>query len=81
MRATDGRDARLYPPMAAVLGGDLAEEFGEWVLELLGPEAALADAPGGFEATLRLAPMYVIGGGTNDIQRGLIARALGLARE
>jgi alkylation response protein AidB-like acyl-CoA dehydrogenase len=80
-RATAGRDARLYPPMAAVLGGDLAEDFGERVLELLGPEAALADAPGGFEAALRLAPMFVIGGGTNDIQRGVIARALGLARE
>ena len=77
-RATDGRDARLYPPMAAVLGGEVAEEFGAGLLEILGPEAALA---GPFEAALRLAPMYVIGGGTNDIQRGIIARALGLARE
>ncbi len=28
-----------------------------------------------------LSLMYVIGGGTNDIQRGLIARALGLPRQ
>jgi hypothetical protein len=33
-----------------------------------------------FEYGLRLSIMYVVGGGTNDIQRGLIARALGLPR-
>jgi alkylation response protein AidB-like acyl-CoA dehydrogenase len=73
-------------PMAKVVTGDLAEEFGEAALELLGPGAALAgDQPGTvgdghFEFGLRLAPMYVIGGGTADIQRNLIARALGLPR-
>ncbi|MFV0459245.1 MAG: acyl-CoA dehydrogenase family protein [Actinomycetales bacterium] len=73
--------------MAAVLGGDVAEEFGEVALLLLGPAATLSTgapgalAEGRFEAGLRLAPMYVIGGGTNDIQRGLIARSLGLPRE
>jgi hypothetical protein len=38
--------------------------------------------PGGgaFEYGLRLSIMYVVGAGTNDIQRGLIARALGLPR-
>ena len=38
--------------------------------------------PGGgaFEYELRLSIMYVVGGGTNDIQRGLIARGLGLPR-
>jgi hypothetical protein len=38
--------------------------------------------PGGgaFEYGLRLSIMYVVGGGTNDIQRGLIARGLGLPR-
>jgi hypothetical protein len=29
---------------------------------------------------LRIAPMYVIGGGRNDIQRNVIARALGCTR-
>jgi hypothetical protein len=29
---------------------------------------------------IRLVRMYVAGGGTNDIQRGLVARALGLPR-
>jgi hypothetical protein len=38
--------------------------------------------PGGgaFEYGLRLSIMYVVGGGTNDIQRTLIARGLGLPR-
>ncbi|TSD64305.1 acyl-CoA dehydrogenase family protein [Aeromicrobium piscarium] len=76
-RAMDGDDARILGPVSAVLSGHLAEEFGRVALDLLGPEAAL---DGRYEAILRLAPMYVIGGGTNDIQRGIIARALGLPR-
>jgi alkylation response protein AidB-like acyl-CoA dehydrogenase len=80
--AADG--ARLAAAMAAVFGGELAETFGEALLDLLGPAAALSGpgAPGGgaFEYELRLSIMYVIGGGTNDIQRGIIARGLGLPR-
>jgi alkylation response protein AidB-like acyl-CoA dehydrogenase len=81
-----GGGTRLEAPMAAVLGGELAEAFGEAMLDILGPEAALSgdnpQVPGGgaFEYGLRLSIMYVVGGGTNDIQRGLIARALGLPR-
>jgi alkylation response protein AidB-like acyl-CoA dehydrogenase len=71
------RRPRLAGPMAAVLSGELAEDFGQAALELLGPSAAL----GRFDHALRVAPMYVIGGGTNDIQRGIIARGLGLPRE
>lgn len=87
VRTSDPREAILLPPMAAVLSGELAEEFGQGMLALLGPAAALsadvegARAGGAFERALRLAPMFVIGGGTNDIQRGIIARALGLPRE
>lgn len=75
--------------MAAVMmGGDLAEHFGEATLAILGPAAALSgglqghDIPGGgaFEYVLRQSIMFVIGGGTNDVQRGLIARGLGLPR-
>ncbi|MGW0808989.1 acyl-CoA dehydrogenase family protein [Nonomuraea sp. NPDC002799] len=81
-----GDGSRLHAPMAGVMGGELAEEFGEAVLDILGPQAALsADVPGvpgggAFEYGLRLSVMYVVGGGTNDIQRGLIARGLGLPR-
>jgi alkylation response protein AidB-like acyl-CoA dehydrogenase len=79
-----GDGARLEAPMAAVLGGELAETFGETLLDILGPPGALAGpgVPGGgaFEYGLRLSIMYVVGGGTNDIQRGLIARGLGLPR-
>jgi alkylation response protein AidB-like acyl-CoA dehydrogenase len=81
---TRGGGARLEAPMAGVLGGELAETFGQTVLDIIGPAGALAGpaAPGGgeFEYGLRLSIMYVVGGGTNDIQRGLIARALGLPR-
>lgn len=81
-----GRGARLEAPMAGVLGGELAEAFGEGMLDILGPRAALSGetpgVPGGgaFEYGLRLSVMYVVGGGTNDIQRGIIARGLGLPR-
>jgi alkylation response protein AidB-like acyl-CoA dehydrogenase len=81
-----GSGARLEAPMAGVLGGELAEEFGEAMLDILGPRGALSGevpgTPGGgaFEYGLRLSIMYVVGGGTNDIQRGLIARGLGLPR-
>jgi alkylation response protein AidB-like acyl-CoA dehydrogenase len=84
--AQDGMSAGLLAPAAAVLTSELAEEFGRAVLDLLGPRAALDPSAGGIdggaaEQALRRAPMYVIGGGTNDIQRGLIARGLGLPRE
>lgn len=81
-----GGGARLEAPMAGVLGGELAEAFGEAMLDILGPRAALAGevpgVPGGgaFEYGLRLSIMYVVGGGTNDIQRALIARGIGLPR-
>ena len=73
--------------MAGVMGGDLAEDFGEATLAIFGPAAALSRTgenaiPGGgaFEYGLRQSIMYVVGGGTNDVQRGLIARGLGLPR-
>jgi len=74
--------------MAGVMGGDVAEDFGEATLAIFGPVAALGrgagddDIPGGgaFEYGLRQSIMYVVGGGTNDVQRGLIARGLGLPR-
>jgi alkylation response protein AidB-like acyl-CoA dehydrogenase len=73
--------------MAGVMGGDLAEDFGEATLKIFGPAAALRGTaengiPGGgaFEYGLRQSIMYVVGGGTNDVQRGLIARGLGLPR-
>ena len=87
VRATaQGSGARLEAPMAKIVGGELAEDFGEAVLGILGPHAALSDevagvpGDGAFEHGLRLSIMYVVGGGTGDIQRNLIARALGLPR-
>ena len=80
-----GRGARLEAPMAGVLGGELAETFGQTLLDIIGrgrrsPAGPAAPGGGEFEYGLRLSIMYVVGGGTNDIQRGLIARGLGLPR-
>jgi alkylation response protein AidB-like acyl-CoA dehydrogenase len=82
----EGRSARLPAAMAKVASGETAEKLADVGLRILGPDAALAaGAPGAvlngtIERMLRMAPMYVIGGGTNDIQRNLIARDLGLPR-
>ncbi|MGY1841971.1 acyl-CoA dehydrogenase family protein [Modestobacter sp. SYSU DS0875] len=89
--ATSARDALgdgggvATAPMAKIVGSELEEEFGEAVLRLLGPAAALADGPNAgspetFESALRYSIMSVVAGGTNDIQRNLVARALGLPR-
>jgi alkylation response protein AidB-like acyl-CoA dehydrogenase len=73
--------------MAKVFCGELEERLGETALELLGPAAALSrGAPGAeldglFEHIVRASLLDVIGGGTNDIQRTLIAvRGLRLPR-
>jgi alkylation response protein AidB-like acyl-CoA dehydrogenase len=82
----EDRPSRLPAAMAKVAGGETAERLADSALRILGPDAALkagtagAALDGEVERILRLAPMYVIGGGTNDIQRNLIARALGLPR-
>jgi alkylation response protein AidB-like acyl-CoA dehydrogenase len=79
VRATSaGGGGRLEAPMAKIVGGELYEELTLAALEILGPSAALA--PSNFEYGLRMSLTYVVGGGTNDIQRNLIARALGLPR-
>ncbi|MFB9831246.1 acyl-CoA dehydrogenase family protein [Actinoallomurus acaciae] len=70
-----GHEARMRAAMAEVMVSELCEDFGEAALRILGPDAALS---GPVEQALRAAPGHVIGGGTNDIQRGTIARGLGL---
>lgn len=75
--------ARLTSSMAGVLAAEVAEQLSRDVLEVLGPAATLctADAPGAgiFEQGLRLSILAFLGGGTNDVQRGLITRSLGLS--
>jgi alkylation response protein AidB-like acyl-CoA dehydrogenase len=84
--ATTGGGARLEAPMAKILATALLEDFTEAALRIFGPAAALGEevpgVPGGgaFEYNLRLSIMQVVGGGTIDIQRGLVARSLGLPR-
>ncbi|MGW1993990.1 acyl-CoA dehydrogenase family protein [Embleya sp. NPDC001921] len=80
---TPGADegaARLHALAAGALGGELAADFGAMVLELLGPAAALgtgATADGVFGHGLREAPTESLGG-SGDLRRGLLARAMGL---
>jgi len=84
--AKAGGGARLEAPMAKILATQLLEDFSEAALRVFGPAAALGedvpDVPGrgAFEYNLRLSIMQVVGGGTIDIQRNLVARALGLPR-
>jgi alkylation response protein AidB-like acyl-CoA dehydrogenase len=85
--ATDGMTPPEVGAISKVFSGELMERFGEAVLDILGPRAALSQqAPGclhqgRFEQGLRHSLMWVISIGTNEIQRSLIAqRGLGLPR-
>jgi alkylation response protein AidB-like acyl-CoA dehydrogenase len=78
VRATaGGGGARREAPMAKIVGAEAYEDLCEAALDILGTQAALA---GTFELGVRLSIKYAVGGGTNDIQRNLIASGLGLPR-
>ena len=72
--------------MTKLFAGELQERFGEAALDILGSGGLLSeDAPsaplGEMEQVLRHSIMGVIGGGTAEIQRNIIAiRGLGLPR-
>lgn len=79
--------AALEAPLAKIVGGETTEEFSALAVELLGPAALLDEgAPGSigrglFDYSLRVCLIGTVGGGTGDIQRNIIARALGLPKE
>lgn len=82
-----GRVPHHQAAMAKVFCGELEERVAEVALELLGPGATLAagvadaELDGLFEHVVRASLLDVIGGGTNDIQRTLVAvRGLELPR-
>ena len=72
--------------MSGVYNGELMGRLGEAALDILGNAVTLEDGapgaiPGELERMLRQSIMMVIGGGTNEIQRDLIAqKGLGLPR-
>ncbi|WOF22852.1 acyl-CoA dehydrogenase family protein [Microbacterium betulae] len=81
---TSGEGARVEAPMAKIAATELAEDLNAAAIGLLGPDALYewgvdgAAGDGSFEDGLRASIMGVIAGGTGDIQRNLVARALGL---
>ena len=72
--------------MSGVYNSELMERLGETALDILGTNVTFHDdtsgaIPGELERMLRQSIMMVVGGGTNEIQRNLIAqRGLGLPR-
>jgi alkylation response protein AidB-like acyl-CoA dehydrogenase len=64
--------------MAKIMGAELYEDLSQRGIELLGPAAARAGTV--FDYGLRMSVMYVVGGGTNDVLRNVLARSLGLPR-
>jgi alkylation response protein AidB-like acyl-CoA dehydrogenase len=73
--------------MLKIYSGELMERLGETALDLLGSGGSLrtgspsALVHGDFEFCIRDSLMYVIGGGTGEIQRNIVAlRGLGLPR-
>ena len=75
---TGGTGARLEAPMAKIMGAELYEDLSHRAIDLLGPAAAREGTV--FDYGLRMSVMYVVGGGTNDILRNVVARSLGLPR-
>jgi alkylation response protein AidB-like acyl-CoA dehydrogenase len=91
LRCVDEVDAGRVPhheaAMAKVYCSELEERLAECALELFGPAAALSSASpdpvldGLFEHLARFTLLDFFGGGSNDIQRSLIAtRGVGLPR-
>jgi alkylation response protein AidB-like acyl-CoA dehydrogenase len=82
----EGRTPLYEAAMTKVFAGELHERLGEAMLDILGAGGLLSeDAPsaplGEMEQVLRHSLMGVIGGGTSEIQRNVIAiRGLGLPR-
>jgi alkylation response protein AidB-like acyl-CoA dehydrogenase len=82
-----GTAAHVAAAVAKTYASELMERFAELSVELAGARALLSDGEPGsildgeLDRLLRLGPMHVIGGGTNEIQRSLIAlRGLDLPR-
>jgi alkylation response protein AidB-like acyl-CoA dehydrogenase len=76
-----------HAAMAKVLASELAQSICESALDMFGASALLGqgsgDVPGDgdIELMLRSSIMFVVGGGSNEIQRNIIAqRGLGLGR-
>lgn len=78
--------AALEAPLAKIAGGEVTEEFSRLAVDLLGPDALLdaraegSIARGNFDYSLRVCLIGTVGGGTGDIQRNILARALGLPK-
>jgi alkylation response protein AidB-like acyl-CoA dehydrogenase len=82
-----GGAAALEAPLAKIVSGETTEEFSQLAVDLLGAASMLDEgAPGSiarglFDYSLRVCLIGTVGGGTGDIQRNILARALGLPKD
>lgn len=86
-KADEGQSPLVEAALAKVYASELSQRICESALDLLGGQGLLSEraqqapADGMAEQILRTSIMYVVGGGSNEIQRSLIAqRGLGLPR-
>ncbi len=85
MQAARGEDTSGTGPMSKVYGSELAQQFIEGAVDLLGHEALFAEGADvlaqDMEQQLRVATVLTVIGGTSEVQRNIVAnRYLGLPR-
>lgn len=85
MQAQRGEDTSGTGPMSKVYGSELAQEFVEWAVDLMGQEVLFSESADilaqDLELQLRVATVLTVIGGTSEVQRNIVAtRHLGLPR-
>jgi 3-oxocholest-4-en-26-oyl-CoA dehydrogenase alpha subunit len=85
LQAARHEDTSGTGPMSKVYGSELAQQFIEWAVDLIGHEALFAEADDvlarDVEQQLRVATVLTVIGGTSEVQRNIVSnRHLGLPR-
>ena len=85
MQAARGEETSGTGPMSKVYGSELAQQFIEWAVELVGDECLFGEGSDvlaqDLEQQLRVATVLTVIGGTSEVQRNIVSsRHLGLPR-